>query len=258
MCFVDMVGFTRLGAQIDPQELGSLASRLAELATDVTEPPVRLVKTIGDAAMFVSPEAGTARVGGAVAARGGRGGRAAEPARRGGLRPRATARRRLLRPRGQPGQPGDRRGPPRRACCAPRRCATPPPTTSTGRSPASTSSRACRTRSRCTAPAGSSAVTNPRMRSPPRRASSLRRGRQQSTTNTSGELGGIVGGRPPFSVGQAGRDDQLPATADLHARDALDPALRSRRRRSAGTWPAGRASTRSRTPCRSCRARRRS
>jgi adenylate cyclase len=58
VCFVDMVGFTRLGAQIDPQELGSLASKLAELATDLTEPPVRLVKTIGDAAMFVSPEAG--------------------------------------------------------------------------------------------------------------------------------------------------------------------------------------------------------
>ena len=56
VCFVDMVGFTRLGAQIDPQELGSLASKLAELATDVTEPPVRLVKTIGDAAMFVSPD----------------------------------------------------------------------------------------------------------------------------------------------------------------------------------------------------------
>ena len=58
VCFVDMVGFTRLGAQIDPQELGGLASRLAELANDVTQSPVRLVKTIGDAAMFVSPEAG--------------------------------------------------------------------------------------------------------------------------------------------------------------------------------------------------------
>jgi adenylate cyclase len=56
VCFVDMVGFTRLGAQIDPQELGSLASKLAELANDVTEPPVRLVKTIGDAAMFVSSD----------------------------------------------------------------------------------------------------------------------------------------------------------------------------------------------------------
>ena len=46
----------RLGAQIEAQELGTLASKLAELATEVTEPPVRLVKTIGDAAMFVSPE----------------------------------------------------------------------------------------------------------------------------------------------------------------------------------------------------------
>jgi adenylate cyclase len=58
VCFVDMVGFTRLGAQIEAHELGSLASKLAELATEVTEPPVRLVKTIGDAAMFVSPDAG--------------------------------------------------------------------------------------------------------------------------------------------------------------------------------------------------------
>jgi adenylate cyclase len=58
VCFVDMVGFTRLGAQMEAQELGSLASRLAELANDVTEPPVRLVKTIGDAAMFVSSDPG--------------------------------------------------------------------------------------------------------------------------------------------------------------------------------------------------------
>jgi adenylate cyclase len=58
VCFVDMVGFTRLGAQIDPRELGSVASKLAELANEVTEAPVRLVKTIGDAAMFVSPEPG--------------------------------------------------------------------------------------------------------------------------------------------------------------------------------------------------------
>jgi len=35
-----------------------VASKLAELANEVTEPPVRLVKTIGDAAMFVSPDAG--------------------------------------------------------------------------------------------------------------------------------------------------------------------------------------------------------
>jgi adenylate cyclase len=58
VCFVDMVGFTRLGTEIEAQELGGLATRMAELATDVTEPPVRLVKMIGDAAMFVSPDAG--------------------------------------------------------------------------------------------------------------------------------------------------------------------------------------------------------
>lgn len=56
VCFVDMVGFTRLGAEIEAHELGTLAGRLAELAMDVTQPPVRLVKTIGDAAMFVSPD----------------------------------------------------------------------------------------------------------------------------------------------------------------------------------------------------------
>ena len=58
VCFVDMVGFTRLGIQIEPHELGRLAGKLSELATDLTEPPVRLVKMIGDAAMFISPEAG--------------------------------------------------------------------------------------------------------------------------------------------------------------------------------------------------------
>ena len=78
--------------QIEPQELGSVASKLAELANDVTEPPVRLVKTIGDAAMFVSPEPGPLVVGRAVAARGRRGGRPAEPAGRGRVRaPRCSA-----------------------------------------------------------------------------------------------------------------------------------------------------------------------
>ncbi len=56
ICFADLVGFTRLGGEIEVQELGTVAGRLAELAADVTSPQVRLVKTIGDAAMFVSPE----------------------------------------------------------------------------------------------------------------------------------------------------------------------------------------------------------
>jgi adenylate cyclase len=52
--FADLVGFTRLGERIPPEELGAVASRLGELASNVAEPPVRFVKTIGDAAMLVS------------------------------------------------------------------------------------------------------------------------------------------------------------------------------------------------------------
>jgi len=56
VCFADLVGFTRLGEEIPAEELGRLAMRLEMLASDVAEPPVRLVKTIGDAAMLASPE----------------------------------------------------------------------------------------------------------------------------------------------------------------------------------------------------------
>ena len=54
--FADLVGFTRLGEEVPPEELGQLANRLAELARDVAAPPVRFVKTIGDAVMFVCTE----------------------------------------------------------------------------------------------------------------------------------------------------------------------------------------------------------
>jgi adenylate cyclase len=54
--FADIVGFTRLGEEVPPDELGRLAARLDVLATDVVEPPVRLIKTIGDAAMLASTE----------------------------------------------------------------------------------------------------------------------------------------------------------------------------------------------------------
>jgi adenylate cyclase len=57
VCFADLVGFTRLGEEVPPDELGRLAARLEALALNVTEPPVRLVKTIGDAAMLASAEA---------------------------------------------------------------------------------------------------------------------------------------------------------------------------------------------------------
>ncbi len=56
VAFADLVGFTPLGEVVSPEELGHLASRLANLARDVTVPPVRFIKTIGDAVMFVCPE----------------------------------------------------------------------------------------------------------------------------------------------------------------------------------------------------------
>ena len=56
VAFADLVDFTKLGEQVPPEELGSVAGRLTTMATEVLEPPVRLVKTIGDAAMLVSPD----------------------------------------------------------------------------------------------------------------------------------------------------------------------------------------------------------
>ncbi len=56
VCFADLVGFTALGGQIAAEELGGVAGRLAVMAADAATGPVRLVKTIGDAAMFVSSE----------------------------------------------------------------------------------------------------------------------------------------------------------------------------------------------------------
>jgi adenylate cyclase len=54
--FADLVGFTKLGEDLPPDEVGRVAGRLARIAADIAEPPVRLVKTIGDAAMLVSHE----------------------------------------------------------------------------------------------------------------------------------------------------------------------------------------------------------
>ena len=56
VAFADLAGFTRLGEQVAADQLGSVAGRLTALATDAAQPPVRLVKMIGDAAMLVSPE----------------------------------------------------------------------------------------------------------------------------------------------------------------------------------------------------------
>ena len=57
VCFVDLVGFTGLGERLPTSEVVSVAGRLATLAARVARPPVRLIKTIGDAAMLVSTEA---------------------------------------------------------------------------------------------------------------------------------------------------------------------------------------------------------
>jgi adenylate cyclase len=54
--FADLVGYTSIGDRVSAGELGSIAGRFAALGVSATQRPVRLVKTIGDAIMFVSPD----------------------------------------------------------------------------------------------------------------------------------------------------------------------------------------------------------
>jgi adenylate cyclase len=54
IAFADLVGFTRLGESLEIEQIGELTGRLFELASEAARPPVRLVKMIGDAAMFAS------------------------------------------------------------------------------------------------------------------------------------------------------------------------------------------------------------
>ena len=54
--FADLVGFTRLGEELPPEGIEQLSNRLAEIAREVVVAPVRLIKTIGDAVMFVSTD----------------------------------------------------------------------------------------------------------------------------------------------------------------------------------------------------------
>jgi adenylate cyclase len=56
IAFADLVGFTRLGESMEIDQLGKMTGRLFELASDAARPPIRLVKMIGDAAMFASRE----------------------------------------------------------------------------------------------------------------------------------------------------------------------------------------------------------
>ncbi|OFJ53896.1 adenylate/guanylate cyclase domain-containing protein [Mycolicibacterium grossiae] len=56
IAFADLVGFTRLGEVVPPEDLERLAHQLTDLARDVAEPPVRYVKSIGDEVMLVSSD----------------------------------------------------------------------------------------------------------------------------------------------------------------------------------------------------------
>jgi adenylate cyclase len=54
--FVDVVGFTQLGERIEAFELGAAAAELVELTHEVIGPPVKLIKSLGDAVLLVSPD----------------------------------------------------------------------------------------------------------------------------------------------------------------------------------------------------------
>ena len=112
VCFADLVGFTRLGEAVPPEELENLANRLTGLARDVASPPVHFIKTIGDAVMFVSTDAAALlRAALELLA-------AAEKedlppvACRAGRGQRGPPGRRLVRQPGEPCQSRDRGGPP--------------------------------------------------------------------------------------------------------------------------------------------------
>jgi len=56
--FVDIVGFTKLGEDVQAEELGPVVRGFERTVSDAVKAPVKLVKTIGDAAMLVAPEPG--------------------------------------------------------------------------------------------------------------------------------------------------------------------------------------------------------
>lgn len=56
VAFADLVDYTRLGESLPPEDIGRIAGRLVQICTQEIVAPVTLVKMIGDAAMFVSPE----------------------------------------------------------------------------------------------------------------------------------------------------------------------------------------------------------
>jgi adenylate cyclase len=59
IAFADLVGFTRLGEAVPPEDLEKLAHRLTDVAREVAQPPVRYVKSIGDEVMLVGSDPAT-------------------------------------------------------------------------------------------------------------------------------------------------------------------------------------------------------
>jgi adenylate cyclase len=56
VAFADLVGFTRLGEELPPDELERVAGRLSTITNEVVGAPVRFVKSVGDAVLLVSSD----------------------------------------------------------------------------------------------------------------------------------------------------------------------------------------------------------
>ena len=54
--FADLVDYTRVGERLPAEDLGRIAGRFTQLAVESVRRPTQLVKMIGDAAMFASPD----------------------------------------------------------------------------------------------------------------------------------------------------------------------------------------------------------
>jgi adenylate cyclase len=57
ICFADMVEFTKFSERLEVEELGDVTQRFGDMTGEIAQPPVRLVKTIGDEAMLASEDA---------------------------------------------------------------------------------------------------------------------------------------------------------------------------------------------------------
>ena len=57
VAFADLIDFTGVGERTSSEELARMATRLSRMGRQAAKPPVRFVKTIGDAVMLVSPKA---------------------------------------------------------------------------------------------------------------------------------------------------------------------------------------------------------